>query len=61
MGRRRPLFVGILLLGVAGIMTTSAGSAHASGTQSKADEDGTVWLCRLGLAHDPCTASLKTR
>jgi hypothetical protein len=37
--------------------TTSTSSA-ASGSVSRTDPSGTVWLCRPGLADDPCTSSL---
>jgi hypothetical protein len=39
-----------------------AGSAAAagSGTVTRTDAAGTVWLCRPGLANDPCTANLDT-
>jgi hypothetical protein len=36
------------------------GSTRAGASQPKPDAAGTVWLCRPGQAHDPCTASLKT-
>jgi hypothetical protein len=37
--------------------TTSSSAAAASGPR---DRWGTVWLCRPGLAHDPCVSDLKT-
>jgi hypothetical protein len=60
MGRWGPVLIGMVLLSIVGIMTTGSGSIFASAAQPKPDRDGTVWLCRPGLAHDPCTASLKT-
>ena len=35
-------------------------SRSADTTVEPPDASGIVWLCRPGLAHDPCTASLKT-
>jgi hypothetical protein len=38
-----------------------AGCSHpGGGLAEKPDSAGTVWLCRPGLAHDPCTAPLQT-
>jgi hypothetical protein len=36
------------------------GSSPAAASQPTPDSAGTVWLCRPGQAHDPCTASLST-
>ena len=41
--------------------TTSASTPTTSSAVTGApDAVGTVWLCRPGLAHDPCTANLTT-
>ena len=59
MSRCGPVLIGVLLFSIVGIMTIVTDSSYASADQPKPDRDGTVWLCRPGLAHDPCTASLK--
>jgi len=56
MGRCGSVLIVLLL----GVMTVTSGATDARAAQPKPDRDGTVWLCRPGLAHDPCTASLKT-
>ena len=41
--------------------TTTASTPSTSSTETRtADASGTVWLCRPGLAADPCTANLTT-
>jgi hypothetical protein len=37
-----------------------AGAAPTGGTVARTDAAGTVWLCRPGLASDPCTHRLST-
>lgn len=39
---------------------SEATAARASSTVSRTDAAGTVWLCRPGLANNPCTSSLRT-
>ena len=58
------LTIGVLLIGplvlVACIGQTegSVPTTGLSGDMPRTDTAGTVWLCRPGLADDPCTASL---
>jgi hypothetical protein len=61
---RRAKWVGALagLVGIA-VACTSAGGRAPSGpalfaAASRTDAAGTVWLCRPGLAADPCTGNL---
>jgi len=68
------LAVGVLLLAtgmlgplapVAGASFPNHGSGHDSGVAARGADDrasksATVWLCRPGMPHDPCAASLTT-
>jgi hypothetical protein len=51
-GRLRGLSVATLVLGVAALFVLLPATALA--------KQKTVWLCKPGLAHNPCTPSLKT-
>ncbi len=43
------------------VMTTTAAAAATSGLPPQvADRAGTVWLCRPGLANNPCTTNIST-
>jgi hypothetical protein len=50
--------VAAIALGSLVPVATTVGTAAASSASGASSS--TVWLCRPGLAHDPCTASLKT-
>jgi hypothetical protein len=57
------LVAGALAVGAFGGSAVAGGSPPASGArgiQPRTDASGTVWLCRPGLAADPCTYSLTT-
>jgi hypothetical protein len=56
------LLFGLLLLVVAGSLPdfASASSASGSATVPQTDSAGTVWLCRPGLANNPCDGSMAT-
>ncbi len=47
------LVLALAISGVAGVVTPAAGAATTTAPR-------TVWLCRPGLAHDPCTADRTT-
>ncbi len=52
-----PILVGVLVV----CATTLGGCSNpSSAIVERPDSSGTVWLCRPGMPHDPCTASLKT-
>ncbi len=63
---RRPLMTSTLVILLAATLTASCSSTatpHAAVPSSptvtgRPDASGTVWLCRPGLANDPCTANL---
>ena len=52
----------IILLGTLAVCAASlcGCSRSATTTVERPDSSGTVWLCRPGMSHDPCKASLKT-
>jgi Protein of unknown function (DUF3089) len=41
-------------------LATSLAAAAALASPAAAAQDATVWLCRPGLAHDPCTPGMAT-
>jgi Protein of unknown function (DUF3089) len=41
-----------------GSAARSSGPRHATAAVARTDAAGIEWLCRPGLAHDPCTANL---
>ncbi len=54
---RGALLIGLTAVGVVGIGGPASATAPA---QPKADDAGTIWLCRPHQQPDPCTASLET-
>ena len=53
------LLIGALVLVVCSVPAEgSVSTAGSTGALPRSDAAGTVWLCRPGLADDPCTASL---
>jgi hypothetical protein len=55
--RRKLVPLSLLLLGAASMVGCSGPGGT---TVERPDAYGIVWLCRPGLPHDPCTASLRT-
>ena len=63
---RRPNRIITIVAGLAGVAALvsatvpvgGAGAQASTGTVSRTDAAGTVWLCRPGLRHDPCTTDL---
>ena len=51
---------GVVLAGCSGKSKPTAAPPGASTGSAPRDRWGTVWLCRPGLAGDPCTANLTT-
>jgi hypothetical protein len=51
---------GAIVVSVGGDLAPSTAHAAGTGIAGAADRWGTVWLCRPGLADDPCSASLTT-
>ena len=43
-----------------GVCLAGCSGSGITAPAARPDASGTVWLCRPGLPHDPCTASLKT-
>jgi hypothetical protein len=54
------LLVAGLVVGVGGETAAGAAAPTSNGVVSRTDSAGTVWLCRPGLAADPCTGDLAT-
>ncbi len=54
--------VGVVLAGCSGTKSKPAATSSRSATAASNPRDrwGTVWLCRPGLADDPCTSPLTT-
>jgi hypothetical protein len=63
-GGRRLCAAALASLGLVAVVSfgspASAASTGGSNASGGADAAGTVWLCRPGLARNPCTASLTT-
>lgn len=55
--RRQIVPLGIFILCAASLVGCSQ---SRSTTAERPDAYGIVWLCRPGISHDPCTASLRT-
>ena len=53
---------GVTQIGLLGVCAIGLASCSNTGGASvvRPDSSGTVWLCRPGIRHDPCTASLQT-
>lgn len=64
--RRRNPLASLIIVGVFSLLASSllvlasASSASATATVPQTDSAGTVWLCRPGLANNPCDATMAT-
>jgi hypothetical protein len=58
--RRRVAFLAASLMMVASTLATGEPAKGAQVAVSRTDAAGVVWLCRPGVAADPCTSNLTT-